>query len=767
MALPRFRSIKLYLPTREQSLAKVCFISIRFHSKILALISVDSIHIDTSNVDGTVTNSGVISVSGTSGIATSADDQWFDNENLISVTDGASLTLDVTGVNDGTISVDGTGSRIVFASGLLDGPRLSSVEIEDGGTLEVQGGALSEGVTFGSGIGTLQLDGPGFFTGTISGLVVGDVIDFADAAVTGVAVSGTTLAVTYLPGAPSRISPPPKSASGRRLSSSAAPDGSGGTEVIVSSAPLPATPLYTWNDGTSADWSVAGDWTVNGVEATSAPNAYDDAEITGTGAETVTAWSNEAVNKLALDDPNATLAVWTGWQLSVYGGLTATAIHSIDVEGTLLVGGSLTLDNFIFDLGGTLAVDPASETPAVLTLGPDLTVQSSNIGEIDIGAVAGDVIDNRGTIEGLSNLEGYALSNEGTISGDQVSVVAQRAFLNTGNFYGIHLNVVSFSDGSSIENGGEISETGSFDSYASEIDFYASYIANSGSLSAATIYLHEPYGSYADDPTYGIVNSGSISGLNLVISTDDTDEQITNLGVITAAGGKSTISSLLRDSTLFDNEDLISATGGEVLTLGVSGENNGTISVGGAGSRIVFAGGSLGGAGQMEIDGGGTLEVESGTLSDGVTFADGAVGTLQIDGPGLFSGTISGLAPGDVIDFADATVTSASVSGTALTVTYEGGATEDYTLAAALPAGEGLQVQPDGEGGTEIVVTNGTAPPPPPFTWVDGTSGDWGTASNWLAQRSSGRSRHRLDQQDWDGDGDGLVGRGGEGADAR
>jgi hypothetical protein len=184
------------------------------------------------------------------------------------------------------------------------------------------------------------------------------------------------------------------------------------------------TLTFTWVDGTSGDWGTSSDWSPSGV-----PNGTDNAAISGTGTETVTVSTNEAVNALTLDDPNATLAVTNGAEVAVYGGLTATAVQAIDVaNGTLLIGGgSQTLNGFTLDLGdagsGTLTTDTASQTPAVLTLGPSLTVNVSN-DAIDGGNGAGDGVDNQGTVNvtGSLSVNAYAVSNEGTIGGGSVII---------------------------------------------------------------------------------------------------------------------------------------------------------------------------------------------------------------------------------------------------------------------------------------------------------------------------------------------------------
>jgi hypothetical protein len=355
------------------------------------------------------------------------------------------------------------------------------------------------------------------------------------------------------------------------------------------------------------------DWSGNAV-----PDATTNATIAGTGTETVTVSANQSVNVLTLNDTNATLSV-NGATLSAFGGLSISAVHEIDVtSGELLIGGgSQIIDNSTLNLNGVLTTDPASQTSAVLTLGPNLTVNATGGATIVGGFAAGDGIDNQGTINisGSLNIRSVAVTNEGTIDGS-----------------GSTLNITS-----------------------------------------------------------GLVNNGTITATNLSLRGS-------NEGTITATGsGVGSISG-------FDNENAIAVINGDKLNF-FGGINNGTISVGSNG-RAIFS--NFGGGGSIIINDAGTVEVQSGTLANTIDFA--GIGTLQLDGP-LAIGALSGLTTGDVIDFAHATLTSAIINGTTLTVTFAGGQTENLTLATALPAGNDLSSpQLDGAGGTKLVVVPTTVP---------------------------------------------------------
>ena len=617
---------------------------------------------------GTINGGGNINCSG----------QSFDNEGTISAANGETLSLEYfanINNNNGIISV-GSGSHLYLqGSGSLGGT--GSFVINGGGTLGVTS-TLSNTVNF-AGVGTLQLDGPNLFTGSISGLTTGDVIDFPHVTVTNAVVNNNVLTVTFVGGATENLTLAAPLPAGDFLQT--AFDGAGGTKVVVADVTISPPPTYRWLDGTTGDWGTASNWS-GGIT----PDGTSNAVIGGSGTETVTVSANQAVNVLTLNDANATLVVNGG--LSVYGGLVLSAIHEIDVSGTLLVGrGSQTLDNATINLGspssyGQLTTDTASQTPTVLTLGPNLTVNDVVNGIISSGYASGDGVDNQGAInvKTLLIIEGNTISNEGSIVGSGAVDVIYSSSLS------VATEATLLATQSLTIDGQQFHASGAF--------------TNNGTISSRNIDVRLGSGAF--------VNNGNISGNNLDFYYGSS---FTNgkTGTISAEGNSGYCGFNLYAGQFFDNEGVISATSGDVLGLYLtSGVNNGTISVG-SGSRVIFGAGSLSGTGSMVINDGGNLEVQSGNLSDNVNFA--GIGTLQLDGPNLFTGSISGLTTGDAIDFAHASIIGAVVNTTTLTVTFVGGATENLTLAAPLPAGDNLTVELDGSGGNELVVTKATNPP--------------------------------------------------------
>ena len=107
------------------------------------------------------------------------------------------------------------------------------------------------------------------------------------------------------------------------------------------------------------------------------------------------------------------------------------------------------------------------------------------------------------------------------------------------------------------------------------------------------------------------------------------------------------------------------------------------------------------GTGSAAISGGGRLEL-GGTDAQTVTFDDAS--TLQLDGTSDFTGTVRGLAVGDIIDLANTIVTSAAWDGTTLSIN---GAPTTFTI-SNLPKGDTFAFTSDGGTGTDLTVE--TAP---------------------------------------------------------
>jgi hypothetical protein len=104
----------------------------------------------------------------------------------------------------------------------------------------------------------------------------------------------------------------------------------------------------------------------------------------------------------------------------------------------------------------------------------------------------------------------------------------------------------------------------------------------------------------------------------------------------------------------------------------------------------------------VQIDDHAMLELGNSIVGQNVTFTTGT-GTLELDA-GHFTGNLVGVMAGDSIDFRVRPVSTASLSGSAITVVHADGTTETINLAAALPVGDSLLVSGDGHGGSNVVI---------------------------------------------------------------
>jgi hypothetical protein len=131
------------------------------------------------------------------------------------------------------------------------------------------------------------------------------------------------------------------------------------------------------------------------------------------------------------------------------------------------------------------------------------------------------------------------------------------------------------------------------------------------------------------------------------------------------------------------------------------------------GGTLVISG-ALKGSGSLQIDAASALDLAKGT-SQSVSFA-GADSELILGLPAGFTGTLGGLAAGDVIELTGETASSATISGTSLLVTLTNNTVLDYTLASALPM-EGVSIS-NGAGSAELTFYQLPAAPAPEMRFI-------------------------------------------------
>ena len=136
--------------------------------------------------------------------------------------------------------------------------------------------------------------------------------------------------------------------------------------------------------------------------------------------------------------------------------------------------------------------------------------------------------------------------------------------------------------------------------------------------------------------------------------------------------------------------------------------NNGTISTSGP---LLTLKSAVTGTGTLQIGAASTLEL--GAASANIVLFGGGKATLKLDAPTSYTGTLSHLAAGEVLDLAATNATNASVSGTTLTVTLSGGGTETFKLASYTGDGFAITHAANGDSlltdlGTTTALTTGT-----------------------------------------------------------
>jgi len=187
-----------------------------------------------------------------------------------------------------------------------------------------------------------------------------------------------------------------------------------------------------------------------------------------------------------------------------------------------------------------------------------------------------------------------------------------------------------------------------------------------------------------------------------LIGTGDGHLTFVNQGIVDAtplAAGDSGLI-VINTGNQTTNAGVFEATGGGTLTIDDALLNSGKLEANGG---IVDVAAAVTGSGTTLVSGGGTFEIGS---TDAQAFAFNGGGTLKLDagsdftGAVTFTGNVNAQAPGDIIDLAGTTVTSAELSGSTLTLN---GTAETFTV-SGLPSGDTLAFKSDGNGGTDLAV---------------------------------------------------------------
>jgi hypothetical protein len=166
------------------------------------------------------------------------------------------------------------------------------------------------------------------------------------------------------------------------------------------------------------------------------------------------------------------------------------------------------------------------------------------------------------------------------------------------------------------------------------------------------------------------------------------------------------------------------ATSGDLWGYGtIDGAVNGNVEIIADGGALKVQGSLAGDTGIVMIYQGSTLELSNAT-SQYIDF-NGTSATLKLDAPGAFTGELTGIAVGDTIDLVGVTASSATYSGSTLTINETNGQHLVYNNVSANAAGEPVAIASDNNGGTLVYWAQ------PPESWITGAAGDWSDAADW------------------------------------
>jgi hypothetical protein len=422
--------------------------------------------------------------------------------------------------------------------------------------------------------------------------------------------------------------------------------------------------------------SGAGALALGGTFTTTGLAGAGHLAITGANT-TLTQTGSGTIATALLDSGNGTLVVSAAAAiLTLSGPVTlgdATGYGAFTGLGTI----ATTNTTSIYDGG-------ASTT---LELGLGLGVTWANASTVsDAGLIAsgngGSAITNSGTFNLTSNDGGLA-----NYTGDSASFTNTGVLAKTGGSATSTIGLAVASTGTvtssvgtlALESGATLS--GNIGSTGNGVLLLAggSPFTATGALA---ITDHAAQASVTVGNGVAFVNSGTISDAGILAlgatNADSTSFTNSSGGTFLLVGADSGITS--RGTAAIANAGLIEQTGGGLASLAGTITNSGTIDSNSGTLNLVNA---VSGTGVEQIDAGATLEINTAATTQSIVFNGGAGATLKLDHPA--SRALTGFGAGDRLDLAGLAVSSASVSGTILTV-KAGSSTYTFTSSALIGA---------------------------------------------------------------------------------
>ncbi len=611
----------------------------------------------------------------------------FLNQGVLQLAGGTlstSSTLTVAGTLSGFGSIVGglSATGLVEANdGLLKIVNITSgsgqLQIDSDGTLElVTNSGLSS--TFNGAGGTLLLDKPSTYTGSIAGFALGDSIVLGGITASAVAIANNVLSVNLTNGGTLTYSVS-GSFTGLRVQAAAV---NGDTVItLASAAPTQITSLLdnrgrTLSVGNGTTYDLAGG-TVWGGTISDAGGGFD----IGYGT-----FDDVTYRGTLIVDGSGVLNVVNGLIVRTVSGGLPGAISLAGGGSILQVLDTETLDNAVVTIGdssGSIDIlGSAGAAANTLTLGAGLTVRQT-VGQAQLlNGGTSDAIINRGSIAvagGTLDISGGSFSNSGTIS---------------------------------VSGGGTLMfEPATLTNFASNTLTGGVWTVGAGS----TIQLARSTFIYTLNADVTLSGTGSViqslNSSNVQNSLDGSLRTIGASGALRVLGGRSlALKGTVSDQGLLQlgggtlSNTSVTTISGTLLGYGtaVGGiTNNGVIEANGGRLTIVNI---ATGTGRLQVDAGATLDLATtNAMNSGFS---GVGGTLQLDKPTTYTGTIGGFAVGDTIVLGGVTANSASITGGTLTVNLNTGKTLSYAVTGSF---SGLTVQTASvAGNTNVTLSSGS-----------------------------------------------------------
>jgi len=220
----------------------------------------------------------------------------------------------------------------------------------------------------------------------------------------------------------------------------------------------------------------------------------------------------------------------------------------------------------------------------------------------------------------------------------------------------------------------------------------------SGDWSTATDWMSGVVPGSTDDAVINNSDTVTVDGTAVAHSLALDSSILTVSGTLTL--GKSLTldgnSELLLSGGMLSTQSITSDSGTEGQLVGygtVSGAVSGDVFIGAEGGTLIVQGLLAGDQGFFQVNSGATLELSNGT-TEPVYFGyiNGSPSTLKLDAPNAFTGSVYDIRVDDTIDLAGVTASSASYSGTTLTINETNGRQLTYNVSGSI-AGDSVNVR--------------------------------------------------------------------------